>query len=287
MYKCKYCDKEFESKHSLCGHTTRCKENPKNKLVYNCKFCSREFTSLSGLHRHEKQCKCNPNRISENHKIASINIIKDTLFCSFCGKQCKNENSLRNHERMCPQNPDPSYREKFNTKGLSGHIAWNKGLTKETDSRVLAYSTTLSDNWNSGMYGLRHTLTKHSRKAGFKYGWYKDYYCDSSWELAFIIYCLDNDIHVIRNSEYFVFTTKDGKHSKFYPDFIIDDVYYEIKGGYDTNTNEKISQFPKDKHLVLIDSNKITKYLNYAESKYGKQFYTVYDKDKPSWMDKN
>lgn len=143
MYKCKYCGKEFESKNSLCGHTTRCKENPKNKIIYNCKFCSREFTNLSGLHRHENQCKYNPNYIKERRKTRITDILEDALFCKFCGKQCKNKNSLRNHERMCPQNPDKTYRNKFNTLGCP---SWNTGLTKETDSRLLKASVTLSNN---------------------------------------------------------------------------------------------------------------------------------------------
>ena len=146
MYKCKYCGKEFESKQKLGGHSIRCDNNPANQVVYYCTFCNKEFTCLSGLHRHEKSCKNNPARIVEKHKSPRLNNNNDifvNLFCRFCGKQCKNENSLRSHERMCPQNPDKTYRNKFNTLGCP---SWNTGLTKETDSRLLKASVTLSNN---------------------------------------------------------------------------------------------------------------------------------------------
>ncbi len=185
MYKCKYCGKEFESKQKLGGHSIRCENNPANQVVYYCTFCNKEFTCLSGLHRHEKSCKNNPARIVEKHKSPRLNnnsknnnnnIFAD-LFCRFCGKQCKNENSLRSHERMCPQNPDQTYREKFNT---CGRTAWNSGLTKETDLRVLQASRTLSAN-TAGIprpklseqhkqnisIGMRKYLEKHPDKVPY------------------------------------------------------------------------------------------------------------------------
>ena len=58
--------------------------------------------------------------------------------CKFCGKECKNLNSLKNHERLCPKNPDRVY-----VSHTLGKPAWNKGLTKETDSRVLKNSKSL------------------------------------------------------------------------------------------------------------------------------------------------
>lgn len=59
----------------------------------------------------------------------------ETLNCRFCGKECKNKNSLRNHERLCKLNPNRCnvIRQGFNNLGKK---SWNRGLSKETDSRV-------------------------------------------------------------------------------------------------------------------------------------------------------
>lgn len=56
------------------------------------------------------------------------------LTCKFCNKECKNNNSHRNHERLCPSNPDRNYIS--HTCSKNGYVAWNKGKTAETDSRV-------------------------------------------------------------------------------------------------------------------------------------------------------
>jgi len=64
-----------------------------------------------------------------------------------------------------------------------------------------------------------------------KSGWYKGYYCDSSWELAYVIYNLEHNIcNFIKNtSDKFEYEYKNEKH--FYiPDFKFDDGHYvEIK----------------------------------------------------------
>jgi very-short-patch-repair endonuclease len=61
------------------------------------------------------------------------------LICKHCESERKNLNSLRNHERTCPSNKDRIY-----VSHTQGKTAWNKGLSKETDSRVAQYSKTLA-----------------------------------------------------------------------------------------------------------------------------------------------
>lgn len=62
-----------------------------------------------------------------------------------------------------------------------------------------------------------------------KSGWYKGYWCDSSWELAFVVYNLENDIIFQRNKMGFDYVF-DNKNRKYYPDFLYSDGrYVEIK----------------------------------------------------------
>ena len=61
------------------------------------------------------------------------------LKCKHCDKECKNSNSFRNHERLCPKNPDRKY-----VSHTLGKKPWNKGLTKENDTRVNEMSKHLS-----------------------------------------------------------------------------------------------------------------------------------------------
>jgi hypothetical protein len=68
--------------------------------------------------------------------------------------------------------------------------------------------------------------------------------------------------------------------NKYYPDFIIDGIYYEIKGrrcydDLDNKTKCKIDQF-NDKLVVLYEKD-INKYLKYTISNYGKNFTELYE----------
>ena len=58
---------------------------------------------------------------------------------------------------------------------------------------------------------------------------YKNIWCDSSWELAFVIYHLDNNFTIERNKLGLDYNYNN-KDRKYFPDFIVDNIYYEIKG---------------------------------------------------------
>ena len=76
----------------------------------------------------------------------------------------------------------------------------------------------------------------------------------------------------------------EGLQRRYYPDFIVDDIYYEIKGYKDDKFFEKVAQFPTDKTLKVIDSDSIKFYIEFAEKTYGEDFYALYDVDRPNWM---
>jgi hypothetical protein len=107
-----------------------------------------------------------------------------------------------------------------------------------------------------------------------KSGWYKGYWCDSSYELAYLIYNLDNDIDIKRNKEGFKYLFL-GKIRKFYPDFIVNGNYVEIKNYHSDFTDSKISQFPYN--IEVIYKEEIQFYLSYARNRYTKDFISLYE----------
>lgn len=107
-----------------------------------------------------------------------------------------------------------------------------------------------------------------------KKGKYKGFWCDSSWELAYVIYNLDNNIKIERNSKHFEYIFK-GKKCKYYPDFILEGNYIEIKG-YETERDiEKIRQFPLE--IKVLYGSDLKDILKYVKSKYGKNFTSLYE----------
>lgn len=107
-----------------------------------------------------------------------------------------------------------------------------------------------------------------------KSGWYKGYWCDSSYELAYLIFCLDNKIKIERNKKGFEYVFNDEKHL-FYPDFIVNDEYIEIKNFESELTNTKVKYFPHK--IEVIYKYEIKPYLNYVKDKYGKNFINLYE----------
>jgi hypothetical protein len=235
----------------------------------------------------------------------------DNIICSYgCGKEAKY--FLKSGKGCCEKSPNScefkrkkdSLKKKGNFSGtpawkINGfeYKPWNKGkigeysdeyrkkisesligkskgvasLPEKEIERKKKISDTMRMNQLSG--GLR----KGSGRG--KKGWYKGFWCDSSWELAWVIYNIDHNIYFERNIEGFEYIYNDKKR-KYYPDFIVNGVYFEIKGRrnyekLDNENKEKISQF--NKILNVLYEKDMKKYLDYVIQKYGKDFIKLYN----------
>lgn len=120
----------------------------------------------------------------------------------------------------------------------------------------------ISDHAKIKNGGIRHGAGRGKK------GWYKGIFCDSSWELAFVIYHMDNNINIQRNTNYRTYIFENAT-LKYYPDFIIDGKLFEIKGYVTAKVIAKHSQHPD---VVVIDKVGIKPYIDYTISKYGKDF---------------
>ena len=108
---------------------------------------------------------------------------------------------------------------------------------------------------------------RKSRKRCYK-GTYKGIKCDSRWELAFLIYCMDKGKQIQRCNEVFEYQVK-GKSHKYYLDFKVKNTIIEIKGKYRKNLKYKLDCVRKAGFkIVLIDKYKIKPYLEYCYKKY-------------------
>jgi hypothetical protein len=114
-----------------------------------------------------------------------------------------------------------------------------------------------------------------------KSGYYKGIFCHSTYELVFLIYCLDNNIDCKRFQGYLT----DG-NIKYFPDFIVDKTIYEIKGyDYDNKTEAK-AEIARNcgydiKVLFKVD---LKEQFDYVKEKYNTRiFYDLYDNHKPKF----
>ena len=194
--------------------------------------------------------------------------------CRFCNKDCKNSNSLNNHERLCKLNPNHVI-SSFVAINAAGKNVWNRGLTKEIDSRINKQSQTLSDNLKTGkikngFLGKHHTaaskqkisdtmITKglggsHSR-AAFSYNGFK---FDSTYEVI-VAKSLDENNIVWEKSCRFKWHDLNGKLHNYTPDFYLPDydIYLDPKNDFlITKDMFKINQVIQENNIKVIILNK-------------------------------
>ena len=172
-------------------------------------------------------------------------------------------------------NKDINYIEKLGTNWYTDYVNKLSNGVKESYIR--------GDRREANEQMRREKISKKMKEVGGGYrkgsgrgkkGRYKGYWCDSSWELAWVIYNIDHGIKFERNSESFKYNFQ-GKDHKYYPDFKIDDTFFEIKGYITEQSVSKLESF-KNK-IELIDKNKIKLFLKYVIEKYGKDFIRLYD----------
>jgi len=150
-------------------------------------------------------------------------------------------------------------------------LRWkNKGVSELTSKK-------LSESAKRNGFGGYHKKTGRGR-----HGQYKGIWCDSSWELAWVIYHLEHEITFNRNCEKFVYEFQGKKHN-YIPDFkLTDGTYVEIKGYLDEKSKCKIDSF--NHPLNVFMHKEMIPILNYVRNKYGNDFIKLYDKDEDNHL---
>ena len=262
MYICKFCNEQFETSIALANHVKNCKlrdNKSVNKQTYSivCKNCGKEFSLelteyayLEGKHR------------------------------KYCSRSCANR---RKHSDITKQkikttigvrlNENPSLFKKYKTYtckncGKSFKISDNRNTSSRIYCSDECKKEWLSVNWKIKVGGYRQGAGKG------KSGWYKGIFCDSSWELAFVVYHLDNNLYIERCKEYRKYLFKE-KEFTYIPDFITDKGIIEIKGYRSEQWEAKEKHNPD---ILVLYEEQMHFYLDYVKSKYGNDFIKLYNK---------
>jgi hypothetical protein len=215
--------------------------------MHICQICNKEFRSERSLSGH----KSSHNRLNESYKVGRQKVFLDPTaekpkkYCPYCKQVFDTGWQLGGHVKSCIFSPRV--------------IELNKIKEEE---RLLRLEECPS-------------LSTMKRGRGiFRSGTYKGFKCDSSWELALLLYSLDNNSIVERNRQSFQYT-HEGRTRRYYPDFVIDGKYVEVKGRVRDVDFSKWDQFPHE--LEIIGADKIHSYIKYSQDKYGLDFIKMYD----------
>ena len=98
-------------------------------------------------------------------------------------------------------------------------------------------------------------------------GWYRGIWCDSTYELAFVIWALDHEIPFERNLEVFPYEY-DGRVLHWMPDLLLaDGTYIEIKGYMSDQARAKFEYFLRP--LTIFTRLELSRMFDYAHGGMG------------------
>jgi hypothetical protein len=226
---------------------------------------------------------------------AAIRQLKNGRFvCAEFVAQCpamREKNALGN----CGKN---RWKGRAHPRGMAGKPAWNRGLTweqmfggaeaermrrvaraniKKAQERLRSSPETENARRNKlSTIARRRGLGQYRQGSGRgRKGRYKGYWCDSSYELAFVIYAIDEGMAFERNWQSFPYTFE-GRSRTWIPDFrLTDGTFLEIKGYMSPQTEAKFSSFPHG--LIVVQREKMKFVFDYVIETYGRDFIRLYE----------
>lgn len=206
-----------------------------------CIFCFREFSNKGGLGSHQPFCKLNPNR-----------------------RQRSKSPDAHTKKGAVPWN-----------KGKVGILtAWNKGIKNSTLGKCKDPSKELTRREKLSQVAKDRKFGGYTQGSGRgKKGWYKGFFCDSSWELAYVIYCLDHNVNIARNTEKRQYVYRE-KIKNYIPDFIVENKLVEIKG---YKTEEWLAKLKFNPDVSVFYKSDMEPILAYVINTYGKNYIDLYE----------
>lgn len=316
LYKCDICLKEFKSKKGLSIHILS--HNTTNKpLYYKCNICDMNHIFSAKFSTHLK----NKHNISTQEYYDKYLKNENEDICPECGNKTKFLKISQGYSKYCSFE---CYKNSDNVKQLRSETNLKRyGVENCFQTEKVLNIIKLRDNtWydnrrekiketNLERYGVENVFSSEKikekikqtnlRRYGVEYNiqssdiyskskkryLYENTPFDSSWELAYYIHHKDMNYNISRNINGLIYFSNNKKHI-YFPDFILNNEYIEIKGN-NLISKDKLhfidpvkhieTQLLKDKMNCLINNNvKILCYddikedLEYIKNKYGKNF---------------
>ena len=307
-YTCE-CGKSFNKLRGMTGHQAKCKihqkllhdqrearrlpngmfkcENPECDKEHDGSFGSGRFCSIE-CRRHYNAIASVKTIKERGTRYSFFRVNKETgnpyrqaefgrWTCKACKEIFKTRKELQQHKKLT-NHRECGYigchlSEEHKQKISKALVGKSSGKCKDPIKEANRKHKISESAKKSGKVGGK----RHGSGRG-KHGWYKGYWCDSSWELAWVIYNLDHGIKFQRYSGYFEYEFGGKKH-KYYPDFVLENgTIVEIKGVERSEQwKAKLEQFPPNNVLQVIGKNEIHKYIGYVIGKYGEDFIKLYE----------
>lgn len=239
LYICK-CGKAFDKPQSYNAHLSNCRVNLGDEK-YLARLTKNKINLAKGSKR---RAELQLQKTEEKYQKEKLEWESTTHYCERCGKKL-------------PHN----YEDRYATgRFCSKSCANARDHSEETLRKIALNSDPLT---RSGKMSIN--------------GHYKGYYCASSYELVFLVYCLDHNIKIERNKFTFDYEYE-GKTHIYIPDWYLPeiDMIIECKGmtsSYDDKVVQIKAQSVVGHNYKLLFEKDLKEYWDYCKEVYNVKSY--------------
>ena len=221
--------------------------------------------------------------ISEKHKCEKCGKIMTTFFGTgrFCSSKCANSRtwtdadkkkkslSYKKHDYIGPNGVtrDTLIQKYYQNPKICSccgiTLPYEKRHRKTCSEKCakLSFAQSFKNNKTKNIGGIRQGAGRS------KSGWYKGFFCDSTYELVFVIYNIDHNIPFERNRIGYEYLYN-GESHLYYPDFLMSDgTLVEIKGYHTELVDIKLAAV-KDKKIKILYEKDLEPYFEYVKNEY-------------------
>lgn len=250
----------------------------KIKFIKYCKKCGKSFEVI-------RTKNLRTNEISKGLK-------EERSYCNFCSHSKERSDSVKNKIRQSQLNFIALSKElgtfKYKKEKPKCTIC-NKSLSNLNTKTGLCKTCLNNTNEGKNILSLKQ---KNKKTGGYRIGsgrsrggYYKNIYCHSTYELVYLIYCLDHNITIQKNTNKYFLYYYNNKELKYYPDFLQDEKYIEIKGYWNKCVDlKKESVIKEGFEYIILYKKDLKKHFEYVKFQYKTdKFYTLYDNHKPKY----
>jgi len=296
---CKICNKKFVNYAGLGSHVTTMHNISKseyylkyiNSEIPMCETCGNKTSFINLNKGFSRFCSC---KCANSNKNKILNWKLNNIKKYGVDNTAKLENVIEKTKQTClekygystilitpeqKQKTKEKLLEEYNVDSpVKSEIIRNK-MKNTCIERYGFTSYSKTEKFKQNMSDFNRT---HKFKRTSKY-YYDDCYFDSSWELAYYIWLTDNNINFEYHPDIYFEYEYNNKIYRYYPDFLINNELYEIKGDqFFDNNNNYINPFNNKnntkvslKYQCMIKNNiKILRYkdISFILNKYGKKY---------------
>lgn len=198
----------------------------------------------------------------------------------YCSRPCANSRTWSDsHKKKL------SHLAKANPVGFAKARPCNSGRKKDITKWTSAVCPTCKESFDTYIINPKVFCSKECVKLGGlrknsgigKSGWYDGVFLNSTYELAYWIYCKDHNIEIARCNKSFKYIDPDsGKTRTYYPDFEVEKEIIEIKG-YKRKIDQIKASSCNAKILYESDLKDVFKYIENKTGKKVSNLYELYD----------